>query len=152
MKRMVLALCLPVLLLACDTFFEQNIAEKQVVIIGPKDGSVLETGTVTFAWRALEHASAYRITIVAPDFQHAAWVVADTLLRNDTLRMAVSYARFLMPGEYQWSIQASNTAYAAAEQLYSLTIIPHPEPEPNPDPDPNPDDGSDDGSGEPLDV
>ncbi len=113
---------------ACDDVFEKDISKKQVTVVAPVDGVTVPEGGVTFLWRQTQGADAYKVTVVSPSFAQAAMVAADTLLRNDSISMKLSLHLTLAAGEYQWSIRALNSAYATAEQFYTL-LVAAPEPE-----------------------
>jgi hypothetical protein len=106
---------------ACDDFFEKDISDKNVEVIVPADNTTVPAGAVTFFWNELEHASAYRLRIVSPNFQNAATCACDTLL-NDSLSANNRLTVTLPAGTYQWSIQAENSAYQSLTKILSLQV------------------------------
>ena len=123
MKRIFLLLAAFALTTGCDDIFEPNLTNRTVTVIAPAEGAEMTEGTVTFLWEPASGARGYRLTIVAPDFDNATTVVADTLLMNDSLTVRRSFRCALTGGSYQWSISAFNSAYATATSVFDLKIV-----------------------------
>ncbi|MDR0938384.1 MAG: hypothetical protein LBN29_03365 [Mediterranea sp.] len=107
---------------SCDDFLEKDISDKRVEVIAPVDSAELAPGRVSFLWREMDHATAYRVQVVSPNFQHATAVACDTLL-NDTLSANNKLSLTLPAGSYQWSIQAENGGYRSLMEYLSFQVI-----------------------------
>lgn len=121
MKRLLLLFAI-LLLSGCDDFFEEDISDKAPEIVAPVDGAETGSGEITFLWRSMGGARGYHLTIVSPGFDRAARVVADTIMRNDTISEKLSYKHILEEGEYQWRLQGINQGYESEAGVYSLLI------------------------------
>ncbi len=106
----------------CDDFLERDIEGQTIEVIAPKSGVHHPEGEVTFLWRTLKGARNYHLTIVSPSFAAATRVVADTILRADSLSAGTRFSQRMTVGHYEWSICAANGAYATDEQLFELTV------------------------------
>ena len=83
MKKLLplLFLLLPV---GCEVL-EEDISHDRVPVVAPADKVSVAAGTVDFRWAAVEYATGYEFTAVSPSFAAAGRVVADTVIRADTL-------------------------------------------------------------------
>lgn len=109
---------------SCD-ILEEDLSGRTARVIAPTDGAALPPGEVTFRWEAVEGASGYALRVVTPSFAEAGRIVADTLLRADTLGAARSYGcRIrLETGDYEWSVEAFNGAYATQPCIMRLSVV-----------------------------
>ncbi len=120
-KYLAIILCL-LLFAACDDFFETDISERSVDVIAPTDGAHVPSGDIAFRWHALERASGYRFTLVEPSFDSASQILADTLIMADSVAKSYGCRMNMAAGEYEWSVEAFNTAYASRTTVFSLTV------------------------------
>jgi hypothetical protein len=125
--RKLIILTLALAVVACDDFFEKDLSDDKVQVVAPVDGATAPEGEITFAWRAMDGARSYRVTVVSPSFAEASTLAADTLMHNDSLSMKLSLRLQLAAGSYQWSISARNSAYTTPEQVYTLSVAAPPE-------------------------
>ncbi len=123
MKKYLAILFLPTMFCSCDDFFEKDISERSVDIIAPLGRTSLPAGDVAFRWHAMERATGYRFTLVEPSFDRAARILADTLIVADSVARSYGCTVLLDAGEYEWSVEAFNTAYASKERISSLTVV-----------------------------
>lgn len=107
---------------SCDDFLEKNISGAKVGVIAPVDNATVTSGKVTFSWREVDGVTSYRITIVTPNFESAAQVIADTIVLRDSLPRPFNIKTELTAGNYQWSIQGFNSAYQTQESIQSLFV------------------------------
>lgn len=109
---------------SCD-ILEEDLSGSTARVIAPTDGAELLPGEVTFRWEAVEGASGYTLRVVMPSFAEAGRIVADTLLRADTLGAARSYGcrMRLDVGDYEWSVEAFNGAYATQPCVMRLSVV-----------------------------
>ena len=123
MKKYLAILLLPTMFCSCDDFFETDISKRSVDIIAPTSGACLPAGDVAFRWHAMERATGYRFTLVEPSFDKASRICADTLIMADSVARTYGCTIPLDSGEYEWSVEAFNTAYASKERVSSLTVV-----------------------------
>ena len=111
------------LFVACD-ILDEDLSDRTVRVIAPTDGAVLPPGEVSFRWTAVEGASGYALRVVTPSFATAERIMADTLLHADTLGAARSYGCRvqLAAGDYEWSVEAFNGAYASQPYVGRLSV------------------------------
>ncbi|WP_321515382.1 hypothetical protein [Marinifilum fragile] len=101
---------------ACSDFTEEDIEGDIVMLLGPADGSITETQSLTFWWEYLDGATKYRLQIVRPSFDGAISLELDTLITENRFLFS------LYPGDFQWRVRAENEAYVSAYTTYSITI------------------------------
>lgn len=116
MKKIVLVILLLILFIGCEAVFVDNISDDKVEVLAPVNGTVMNSGNITFSWKALEGAEEYQIRIATPNFLNATKIVADTLVTK------TSFVNMLEAGEYEWSIYGVNSEYQSQEEIYSLTL------------------------------
>lgn len=121
MKRL-LPLLLALLTAGCEVL-EEDISGREVRIAAPADNVTVTPGVVAFRWQAVDHAAGYEFTVVAPSFAAAERIVADTVLRADSLARSYGCRVDLAEGEYQWSVRAFNGGYTTRTEVRSLTVV-----------------------------
>ena len=98
------------LLSACDAIIEPSISKKAIQPEAPSDQYQNTSYTVNFWWDEVDHALAYHLQVVKPDFNNPGNLVLDTIIQKNT------FAFTLSPGNYQWRVLAQNgssqTAYS----------------------------------------
>ncbi|MBV6644128.1 MAG: hypothetical protein KI790_01685 [Cyclobacteriaceae bacterium] len=115
--RSILSIFMVLLLLAgCDDVIEENITNKEVFLLAPGNGAVLDSGTVSFWWDFVNGASQYELVLVSPSFDSIKFLVADSVLQDNRLSLNV------LPGRYEWGVSAFNNGYATDYFYSSFTI------------------------------
>lgn len=127
MKKLLslLFLLLPV---GCEVL-EEDISHDRVPVVAPADKVSVAAGTVDFRWAAVEYATGYEFTVVSPSFAAAGRVVADTVIRADTLARRFGCRLSLSAGEYEWCVIGFNGGYKTPREIRSLTVLPAEEPQ-----------------------
>lgn len=123
MKKL-LSLLLFILFAAGCEVLEEDISHKQVPVVAPVDGVSVVAGSVDFRWAAVQYASGYELTVVSPSFAAAGHVVADTVIRADTLDRRFGCRVALTEGEYEWSVAGFNGGYRTRTGIRRLTVLP----------------------------
>jgi len=97
----------------CEDILEvPDISNDTVVILAPKDGSVLVSNDVGFNWEKVEEATSYQVQIATPNFENAAQIVLDSVIVEDSLgNVASRIDQELFNGNYVWRIKAFNSGY-----------------------------------------
>ncbi|MFY7669771.1 hypothetical protein ACOSP6_01650 [Tenacibaculum sp. MEBiC06402] len=116
MKKMVLVVFFATLLSSCEAIFVDNISDDTVEVLAPVNETVMAAGTITFSWKTLEGADAYKVRIATPNFLNATQIVADTLVTK------TSFTNILEAGEYEWVVYGVNSEYQSLEEIYSLNL------------------------------
>lgn len=98
---------------SCEDILEvPDISTQTVVVLAPKEGSVLTTNAVGFNWETVEDATAYNIQIATPNFENAVQLVLDSVVEVDTLgNVTTSIDQDLFNGNYVWRVKALNSDY-----------------------------------------
>lgn len=112
-----------VLLTAGCEVLEEDISGREVSVLAPADGVSVVAGKVDFRWLATACAAGYEFTVVAPSFAAAERIVADTVLRADTLARSYGCRVDLAAGEYEWSVRGFNGGYTTRTETRALTVI-----------------------------
>lgn len=103
-------------MISCDDIFVEDISEDSVDLIAPGEGVILRNNEIILAWEALEDAEDYRIVIVSPAFDNVYSYICDSV--TDQCKMKVT----LDTGQYEWSVQARNSAYESLKSIRSFEI------------------------------
>jgi len=114
---LILFLLSSIFFFSCSEIFENDISDKQLILISPADSLETETFSVVFWWDHLQDATEYNLQIVSPDFYEPAIIVIDTFTYENRLEITLS------PGDYEWRISALNSGYATNYQYRILTIL-----------------------------
>ena len=119
MKTWLYFIGLLVITLSCDDIIEvEDISNRNVDILAPTNGSIINQTTTTFTWNPVEDADAYRLQIATPNFENASQIVLDSTIVSNTLTKA------LISGDYEWRIRAENLNYQTPYTYNSFTIAP----------------------------
>lgn len=100
-----------------EIIMEDDIANKQVVILAPVNNAMLNNTSATFSWEFVEGATQYQLQIAKPDFNNALQIVLDTIISDNT------FTQQLNLGNYQWRVRALNSAYQTAYVTRNITIV-----------------------------
>lgn len=114
----ILFLLLAVLgLYACEeVLFEEDISDKAIFVLAPKDGVVLTQNEVNFTWREVEGASQYEVQVATPNFDNAEQFLANTTLDSTFLSLQ------LPEGDYTWRVRGINENYATQYELSRFKV------------------------------
>lgn len=123
MKKLLSFLFFIFFVAGCEVL-EEDISHKQVPVVAPVDGVSVVAGNVDFRWAAVQYASGYELTVVSPSFSAAGRVVADTVIRADTLDRRFGCRVALTEGEYEWSVAGFNGGYRTRTGIRRLTVLP----------------------------
>ncbi|WP_034228969.1 fibronectin type III domain-containing protein [Aquimarina pacifica] len=112
------ALLLLALLVGCEeVFIEEDLSEKEIVILAPTEGAAVENTSTTFSWEEVDQATEYRLQLAQPNFENASQILVDTT-------MAVSnFSMELLKNTYQWRIRAQNGSSATPYALANFSVI-----------------------------
>lgn len=128
MNRLII-LSAAVVLCGCDEFFEKNLEDKSIEVVAPVDMASLPEGNATLSWRELEGAKSYRVTVVSPSLASAARIVADTIIRTDSIARPMKLNLKVEQGSYQWRIFGINGGYRSKETVSSFNVFKLPQEE-----------------------
>lgn len=121
MKKLFPLLC-TLLTLGCEVL-EEDISGREVRIIAPADKVVLTAGEADFRWSAVTYATGYEFRVAAPSFAAAERIVADTVIRADSLARSYGCRVELTEGAYEWNVRAFNGGYATPARTNRLTVV-----------------------------
>jgi len=95
------------MLFSCEeVVFEEDLSDKVIVLIAPKDSVTVRNTSVNFSWEAVALATNYRLQIAQPNFENAAQIVLDTTVT------ATRFTASLVRNQYQWRVRAQNSGSA----------------------------------------
>jgi hypothetical protein len=103
-------------LVSCDDLIEPNISDEQVSLLLPANASRSTTVVQNFKWTAVPNARTYRVQLATPSF------AGMTRLALDTTVAQSSVSKALVPGRYEWRVQALNAGYETVFTTRTLTI------------------------------
>ena len=99
-----------------DIVEEPDITQEKVVIIAPANQTEVKGNVVNFTWEPLSDADSYLLQVASPDFDQASQVYVDSLMPE------TSFAKELLPNDYQWRVKAINSAYETEYTYSSFTV------------------------------
>ena len=91
-----------VMLVSCKVIIEPSLQNREVRLLAPVDQYQTTIYYIGFWWDEVEDALSYKLQIVGGTFNSPGNLVVDTLLKVN------KFALNLVPGAYQWRIQAIN--------------------------------------------
>lgn len=108
---------LPFLLICgCSEIFEEDINNKEIVVLAPFDGFISSTGDILFWWDPLDGASAYELQIVSPGFDSIRNLVVDTFITINKTSLSFDV------GRYEWSLRGVNSGYSTAYYVGTFQV------------------------------
>ena len=113
---LIFTLLISLILFSCEDIFEKDITNDSVMILSPLSKNSIQSDKVTFLWELLEGADQYHIVVVSPSFENIQTYVCDSLTDKYTISLS------LPAGEYEWSIQARNSAYESQKKNVSFKV------------------------------
>lgn len=116
MKKLIFFLCI-LAMTGCEDLIIKDISKKSIVVIAPTPDTATGKHDMSFVWEPLEGAENYRVMLVMPSFETVEYFVSDTTLSGHHYKIT------LVPGEYQWRIQAINSEYKTVPQTFSFRIL-----------------------------
>lgn len=95
-------------LASCDDLIEPDISARHVLLLTPTDSSRTTVVVQTFRWEPVANARSYRIQVASPSF------ASPTRAFHDSMVTRTFFTTTLVPGAYQWRVQAVNGSYETA--------------------------------------
>ncbi len=117
MKTNYVFLVLMMAFLACDDIVEIDISNKEVFLISPTDGAIVESTDITLWWDYVDGASAYNVIMASPSLSSPVHFIADTILEDNRLTLFVPDG-----AEYEWGVSALNGAYSSDFYFASFSV------------------------------
>lgn len=106
-----------IFLISCEQIvLEDNISDKEVVLVAPQDNAQFNSTSVTFTWEAVQYAQKYRLQIAKPSFVAPTQIVLDTEITTTTTTTQLPI------GTYQWRVQAISGNTTTAYKTRAITI------------------------------
>ncbi len=106
------------MLFSCEeVVFEEDLSDKTIVLVAPKDGATVRNTSVSFSWEAVELATNYRLQVAQPNFENAAQIVLDTTIT------ATTFATSLVRNQYQWRVRAQNSGSATPFVAANFNVV-----------------------------
>jgi hypothetical protein len=99
---------------ACQSFLEQDISDKVVVLQSPPDSMFSSNYNQVFWWGEIAGATSYNLQVVSPSFDYAKRLVLDTTISTN------QFAFTCYPDTFAWRVKARNPAY---ETAYSQAVF-----------------------------
>lgn len=93
---------------ACQSFLEQDISDKVVVLQSPPDSMFSSNYNQVFWWGEIDGATSYNLQVVSPSFDYAKRLVLDTTISTN------QFAFTCYPDTFAWRVKARNPAYETA--------------------------------------
>ncbi len=88
-------------LISCEDVFENNISDRNIVVVSPISGDTIKTRNVVFNWKEVVGADKYRLQIN----ESRKGILLDTLVESTI------YTFGLETGNYTWRVRGENFAY-----------------------------------------
>lgn len=101
---------------ACEDIFVKDISDKQIDIVAPANGAIVNRNEVTLVWEELKGAKDYHVIIVVPSFAEVLYYACDSITEDYKLKVT------LPNGAYEWSVQATNSAHVSLKSHRTFQI------------------------------
>ena len=109
---------------ACNELIEEDLADHEVNIVAPKDGTETAHQTILFAWEMVEHGRSYHIQVATPTFNNAQTLLVDSIMSfPDTIQVKTSLSYELFPGDFQWRVRSFNGSSTTPYTVAAFKII-----------------------------
>lgn len=120
-KKYIIQLFLPVLalfLMSCEQILmEEDISQKELKVLAPAAGAVVDASVISFHWSAVRGASDYRLQIATPSFQEPQQVTVDTIVEENFFLVE------LPKKNYEWRVRALNSEYQTSFVSASFKVV-----------------------------
>ncbi|WP_103865335.1 hypothetical protein [Aquimarina sp. I32.4] len=100
-----------------EVLFEEDLSDKEIVLIAPSDKTTVENTSVTFSWEAVDQATEYHLQLAQPNFENATQIVMDTTVAS------TSFNTTLVKNEYEWRVRAENSGSATSYVNAGFKIV-----------------------------
>ena len=108
---------------ACEDIVEvPDISNEEVVLVAPLEGSTVNQDLVSFTWNQVYEATEYKVQVATPNFENAAQVVVDTLVKVDSTFIGTRISKTLVNASYEWRVQALNSGYTTGYSISSFSV------------------------------
>lgn len=105
-------------LFSCEEILlEDDISKSEVLLVAPVNNAQFLSTGVTFSWEKVQNATQYHLQIAKPNFTNPVQIVLDTLIISNTFTYQLNI------GEYEWRVQAVNSAYETPYKNRFFTIV-----------------------------
>ncbi|WP_123772406.1 hypothetical protein [Zobellia sp. OII3] len=106
---------------SCQDILEvPDISNKNIELLAPKDSTTVLHNNVSFTWTEILEADTYSVQIATPNFNNAAQIEFDTILRVDSTFIRTGIIQNLPDSDYEWRVKALNSGY---ETNYSSSVF-----------------------------
>jgi hypothetical protein len=106
------------ILFSCEgVILETDITDQKVVLLAPYDKAQFFSTGVTFSWEKTADATKYHLQIAKPNFENPLQIVLDTTVTS------LSFTQQLPVAEYEWRVEAVNSAYKTPFASRFFTIV-----------------------------
>lgn len=106
------------ILFSCEgVILETDITDQKIVLSAPYDKAQFFSTGVTFSWEKVADASKYHLQIAKPNFENPLQIVLDTTVTS------LSFTQQLPPADYEWRVEAVNSAYKTAFASRFFTVV-----------------------------
>lgn len=117
MKYVFVLLVIGFAISSCESYFNEDISNDQVIVLAPSDGSSVAINPIRFSWEPVEFALDYQLQIANPTFANAQRIEVDTVIRSTIFETALEI------GDYEWRVKARNPEYETAYVTQSFENI-----------------------------
>lgn len=105
-------------LFSCEEILlEDDISKSEVVLVAPVNNAQFLSTGITFSWEKVQNATQYHLQVAKPNFTNPVQIVLDTLIASNTFIYQLNI------GEYEWRVQAVNSAYETPYKNRFFTIV-----------------------------
>jgi len=102
---------------SCEEIIEvEDISDQNIEILAPLNNTIVNTSNVSFNWTKLQDSISYRVQVAQPNFSVAQQLLIDSVVTT------TSVTKTLEDGNYEWRVQAFNTAYETPFTLAGFEV------------------------------
>lgn len=96
---------------------ETDITDQKVVLVAPYDQAQFSSTSITFTWEHVADATKYHLQIAKPNFVNPLQIVLDTTITG------TSFTHQLAISDYEWRVEAVNSAYKTPYVTQSFKVV-----------------------------
>jgi hypothetical protein len=106
------------ILFSCEgVILETDISDQKIVLSAPYDKAHFFSTSVTFSWEKAADATKYHLQIAKPSFENPLQIVLDTTVTS------LSFTQQLPVADYEWRVEALNSAYKTPFANRFFTVV-----------------------------
>jgi hypothetical protein len=104
-------------LVGCEDIFVEDLDGRELNLLAPYDGAILNEPTATFWWSRVDDVTGYRLQVVKPTFDKIEKVLLDSVVTTEKFHLE------LPEGSFEWRVKAFNSASEIVSDTFGIDVV-----------------------------